>query len=223
MTQRVPEFALVLGLFFGVTLFVAGAVLTDDLLTTFLVAVLVAYPFVGFAAVRSADPTTVLVPGPTLAVGVGLGVAAAVGGALSGPLPASAFLGLALGLAVSLPAVAYAVHVDPPAPPVAPRTVVAASVGTGVIVMVAAVPAGAVPLGAVDGGLIALSGSLYGHRVGLRLAPRWRPRVLGAGALAALVVTAVGLFRAGGPGEWVFVAVAALLVPALFVALTDGR
>jgi len=223
MSQRVPEFALVVGLFLGGTLFVAGALLTDDLLTTLLLALLVAYPFVGFAVVRTPDPTTVLVPRPTLVVGALLGLAAAVGGALSEPLPGSLFLGLGLGLAVFLPAFAYVLRVAPPTPPVSPGRVVAASVGAGAVVLAGAVAADALAAGAADALLVALAGSLYGHRVGFRLDPRRRLTVLAAGALAGVTVAAAGLYWTGGVGEWVLVAVALLLGPALFVALTAAR
>lgn len=106
MSRRVPEFALVIGVFLGLSALVFGLALGWGLLDTVVLAALGTYPFVAFGLLRDDDPSSVVPAQWVLAGGVlwavlGVGVVA-LGIARGDGLANWALAGIAVAFAPSL-------------------------------------------------------------------------------------------------------------------------
>lgn len=223
MSRRVPEFALVIGLFLGVSTLASGVVLAGDVVTSSLLAALVSYPFVAYAVLRDSDPTTVMPPRAILLLGALFGVSLFAASVLDDPSPSNALFGLFVGLLVALPPVAYAVHFEADVNPLSPRETVFAGVGVGVALLVAGLLVGSASYGAADALLVGLSAAVYGTVRGVRFGARTRRAAVAVGAVLAVAVVAVGVSRGEPLGEWIVVAMALTLAPSVYYALTSGR
>ena len=220
MTRRVPEFALLTGLFLGLSLGGFALWATGDVHQSVLVAAVFAYPFAGYAVRVDDDPTGVLVP---WAVG---GVAVLVGGVVAvdvllqarDGLPAAISRGVFLGGAVAVPPAAYAVGYDETlGPPARPTLAVAGLLAVGL-------PTAGALTGSLYGGaagpLLALPLGLYAARRGVL--PAYRRRLL---AVAVGLLAGAGLVTAGFVGVTprlpaLVGGTAALVTPAAYTALT---
>ncbi|ELZ87420.1 hypothetical protein C453_03679 [Haloferax elongans ATCC BAA-1513] len=220
MTERVPEFALLIGIFLGLSATVSGAVLTGELFRPLLTGVVVCYPFAAFGIVRSEDPSEAIPSRYVLAIGVvlaGVTLAAAVF-----ERPLSDFVsGLFAATLVALPPVAYAVRYGAGVNPLSPTQTLAVASVVGALFVVSAPITGS--LAAAIGFLVTLSGALYADTRGYRL-PRQHQRLaivagglLGIGIVGVAVVSRLPLVSALASGA------AFALTPSLFVALTRER
>lgn len=223
MSRRVPEFALVTGLFLGLSTLVSGVVLTGEVLTTSLLSALVSYPFVAYAVGADEDPTTVVPPRVVLALGAFFGVSSLTVSLLDGPTPENALFGLFVGLLLAVPPAAYAVYFEADVNPLSPRATVFAGVALGIALLVAGLLVGAASYGAADALLVGLSAAVYGAARGVRFAARTKRAAVAVGGGLGVAVVAAGVGRGGPLGEWIAVAMALTLAPSVYYALTSAR
>lgn len=224
--RHVPEFALVTGIFLSLSFLVAGLVLTGDVVRTLLTAVVILYPFVGYAVTHSADPTDVLPPRVTsvaaLLVGAVLAGAVLVDADPS-QLATEVPYALFLGALVVLPPAAYHVTAGDDAdrlnPLTPPQTVLAATVVT-VGLFAYGLLVGGIRFAAATALLSFLAGSLYARARGERLSTHTRRRFVAGGAVVGLGVVLVGLVRGSSLESWVLVGLCLAAAPTLFYALT---
>jgi hypothetical protein len=220
MSRRVPELALLTGVFLGLSLFVWGVLFTGNVPLTTLSAVVVCYPFAGYAVHHSPDPTEVLPPRVVAVAGVLVGAVAGlwalVGVEAVNLLPAGLLAGF-VALAVALPALAYAVlYGTEPLPIPAP---VALAVGTlaGIGFLVAGLLADAVFLASINAVLSFLAGALYAGSRGLDPVRRFGRGVVLAGALVGTALV-VGGVVVGPPEPWIVEGVAVSLATTVYYA-----
>lgn len=223
MSRRVPEFALVIGVFLGLSALVFGLALGWGLLDTVVLAALGTYPFAAFGLLRDDDPSSVVPARWVLAGGV-LWAALGVVGVLAGDLTPSglafaAFVGLALGL----PPAAYAVRHGAGVNPLSARTTLAVGVVAAVGLLVLGLLSSRPVLGAVDAVLAAVAAGLYATARGVRLDARTRRAGVAAGALLGVGVVALGVARGDGLANWALAGVAVAFAPSLYVALSRNR
>ncbi|WP_411965185.1 hypothetical protein [Haloferax sp. YSMS24] len=220
MAERVPEFALLIGVFLGLSATVSAAVLTGTLFRPLLFGAVACYPFAAFGVVRSEDPTDALPPTYVLGVGVALGVLT-LGSALLERPSVGLVPGLLAGTLVVLPPAAYATHFGADVNPLSPSQTLAVCATIGALFLGAAPLVGS--LSAVLGLVVALSGALYANARGFR--PTHRQRRLGivAGVVAGSAVAWFGLAMRLPLGATTTAAVALVLAPSLFVALTRAQ
>jgi hypothetical protein len=223
MSRRVPEFALVTGVFLGLAAFVSGVVLTGDVVATCLVAAAVSYPFVGFAIVRDDDPTTVLPPRVVLAFGCLFGAFVLAAALWETPTPQTALSGAFVGLLLAVPPGAYAVHFGADVNPFTPRQTVLAGLVAATLFLSAGLLADAAFYGAADGLLVGLSAAVYGTVRGVYFTVRARRAAVAVGVLVGVGLLALGVSRGEPLGDWVVVAMVVTFAPSLFYALTAGN
>jgi hypothetical protein len=222
VTRRVPEFALVVGVFLAASVLLAGLLFADDATLTVLLAAAVGYPSVAYAVVHADDPTDVLPPRAVLVVGVLLAATGAlvVGLTARVALPGRAFLALLVGLVLGLPAAAYRVRYGTATGP-APGVVAAGAIlgGTGVLLAGLLVRA---PVYATAAGLVVgLAGGLYASARGYRASHRARRRSLLAGLGVGTLLVGVGVATGVPLASALAVGVAATLGPAVYHALAS--
>lgn len=222
MARHVPEFALVTGAFLGVTLFVVGAAFTPNLALSVTFAGAVLYGFVGYAVVTDDDPTGVLPPWPVLVGGavLGLGGFAAVLVTRGVPPIPRAFRALVLALGFALPAAAYYVHFVPDSTPVPPAWAAVLAPVLGVVLAVAGLVAGATLPAAAAGLLVALAGALYANARAYRPSRARTRLAVGGGVVVGAAAGAAGVAAGAPPGDALVVALAVVLGPAVYYALT---
>ena len=220
MTRRVPEFALLTGLFLGLSLGGFALWATGDLHQSVLVCAVLAYPFAGYAVRVDDDPTGVLIPwvvgGVALLAGVIVvgDVVVQARGAVGTAVTRAVFLG---GV-VAVPPAAYAVGYDETlGPPARPTLAVAGLLAVGL-------PAAGTVVGswygAASGPLLALPLALYAARRGA--IPPYRTRLL---AVAVGLLVGAGLVAAATTGRVatlpaVVGGTATLATPAVYTAVT---
>ena len=188
MSRYVPEMALAVGVVLAVPLGLF-ALLAGATVGAAAVALLVFYPFAGYAVVRSDDPTTVLVPDPVLYAGLGVGLLVV----LTGVIADTPGTGLAVGALAAAPTVAYHARYGDSRNPLAPDETLAAGVGLAVGAVLLGIALGD-PLGAgVGGGIAALTAADYHRQRGGRLDRRSERLLVGTclGGAALIVVVAV--------------------------------
>ena len=220
VTRRVPEFALLTGVFLGLSLGGFALWATGDLHQSVLVGAFLAYPFAGYAVRVDDDPTGVLLPwvvgsGALLA---GVVVAGDVVLQARDEVGAAVTRGVFLGGLVAVPPAAYAVgHDDRLGPPARPTLAVAGLLA--VALPVAGTLVGSW-YGAASGPLLALPLALYA--AGQGALPAYRTRLL---AVAGGLVVGAGLVTAAVTGRVatlpaLVAATATLATPAAYTALT---
>ncbi|KAB1197444.1 MULTISPECIES: hypothetical protein [Haloferax] len=220
MAERVPEFALLIGVFLGLSATVSAAVLTGTLFRPLLFGVVACYPFAAFGIVRSDDPSAALPPRYVLGVGVALGVVTLAAALLERPSVGLVPALLAATL-VALPPAAYATHFGADVNPLSPAQTLVAAAAVGAVFLAFAPLVGS--LSAVLGLVVGLSGALYANARGFR--PTHRQQRLGivAGAVLGIAVAWFGLAMRLPLGPTTTAAAALVLAPSLFVALTRAR
>ncbi|WP_396610876.1 hypothetical protein ACH9L7_11680 [Haloferax sp. S1W] len=219
MTERVPEFALLVGVFLGLSAAVSGAVLTGELFRPILTGVVVCYPFAVFGVVRSEDPSEALPPRPVLAFGTVLGVVTLLAAAVE--RPNDVLSGLAASLVVTLPPAAYATRFGADVNPLSPVQTLVVTAAVGAVFLAFAPLLGT--LSAIVGLVVGLSGALYADARGFR--PTHRQRRLGivGGVLAGVAVAWFGLAMQLPLAPTTATAAALVLAPSLFAAITRER
>jgi hypothetical protein len=222
MSRRVPEFALVTGVFLGVSTTLAGVLFGWGFLTTSVLTALASYPFVAYAVVADDDPTTVLPPRPVLAAGALFGLALFAASLWADPSPANAFAALFVGLLVALPPAAYAVRVDAGVNPLSPEATALAGVASGALLVPLGIASNAALYGAADGLLVALSAAVYGSARGVRFSTRTKRAAVAAGIVLSLAVVGVGVVRGEPLGEWLLAAMALTLAPSLYSSVCES-
>jgi len=223
MSRRVPEFAVLTGVFLGVSALVSGAVLGWGLYATVVVGAAVSYPFVAFGIVRDDDPAATIPPLWLLAVGAVVAVAGGLGVLVDDPTPGGVVSAALVALVLVVPAAAYATRFGANINPVAPRTTVVAGAAVGLGLLLAGVASGRVLVGVAAAGLAGLGGALYGTERGVALGSRTRRVVAAAGSVVGIAVVSVGVVRDGPLGEWLLAGIAVAVVPSLYAALTRER
>jgi len=223
MSRRVPEFAVLTGVFLGVSALVSGAVLGWGLYATVVVGAAVSYPFVAFGIVRDDDPAATIPPLWLLAVGAVVAVAGGLGVLVDDPTPGGVVSAALVALVLVVPAAAYATRFGANINPVAPRTTVVAGAAVGLGLLLVGVASGRVLVGVAAAGLAGLGGALYGTERGVALGSRTRRVVAAAGSVVGIAVVSVGVVRDGPLGEWLLAGIAVAVVPSLYAALTRER
>ncbi|MFB6252571.1 MAG: hypothetical protein ABEI27_12965 [Halobellus sp.] len=222
MSRRVPEFAVITGVFLGISAVVSGAVLGWGLYATVVVAAIVSYPFVAFGILRDDDPAATLRPRWLLAAGSVVAAGGALGVLLDDATPRGALFALLVGALLAAPAAGYATRYEADVNPLPARTTVLTGgllgvglVGTGVLLEAPYIGTGA-------GVVLGLGSALYGTARGVAFDARTKRLAAGAGGLFGLGVVAVGVVQGDSLTPWLLVGTAVAVVPSLYVALTSA-
>jgi hypothetical protein len=223
MSRRVPEFAVLTGVFLGVSVLVSGAVLGWGLYATVVVGAAVSYPFVAFGIVRDDDPAATIPPRWLLAAGAVVAAAGGLGVLIDDPTPGGVLSAALVAVVLGAPAAAYATRFGADLNPVTPRTTVLAGTVTGVLLLVAGLAVERVLVGVAAGGLTGLGAALYGTERGVALDARTERLVVAAGGIVGVGVVGVGVIRGGSLGEWLLAGMAFAVIPSLYAALTRER
>ncbi|ELZ94975.1 hypothetical protein C440_07862 [Haloferax mucosum ATCC BAA-1512] len=216
MTERVPEFALLVGVFLGLSAVVSGVVLTGELFRSLLSGVVVCYPFAAFGVVRSDNPTEALSPRLVTVFGAVLGVVMLLVALFE--RPDDILSGVVASLVVALPPAAYATHFGADVNPLSPGQTLAVTAAVGATFLASAPLFGT--LNAVVGLLVGLPGALYADARGLRLTHRQRRLSIVAGVLAGVAVAWLSIVMRLPLAPTTATAAALILAPSLFVAIT---
>ena len=208
------------GVFLGVSALVSGAVLGWGLYATVVVGAVGAYPFVAFGIVRDDDPAATIPPRWLLAAGAVVAVAGGLGVLVDDPTPGGVLSAALVALVLGAPAAAYATRFGAGVNPAAPRLTVLTGAVVGVLLLAAGLATGRVLVGVAAGGLAGLGAALYGAERGVDVDARTR-RVVVAGGLLGVGIVGVGVARGGALGEWLAAGVAIVVVPSVYVALTQ--
>ena len=209
------------GVFLGVSALVSGAVLGWGLYATVVVGAVGAYPFVAFGIVRDDDPAATIPPRWLLAAGAVVAVAGGLGVLVDDPTPGGVLSAALVALVLGAPAAAYATRFGAGVNPAAPRLTVLTGAVVGVLLLAAGLATGRVLVGVAAGGLAGLGAALYGAERGVDIDARTRRVVVAAGGLLGVGIVGVGVARGGALGEWLAAGVAIVVVPSVYVALTQ--
>ncbi|GGJ02172.1 hypothetical protein GCM10008995_09870 [Halobellus salinus] len=223
MSRRVPEFAVLTGVFLGVSTLVSGAVLAWGLYATVVVGAVVSYPFVAFGIVRDNDPAATIPPRWLLAAGAVVAVAGGVGVVVGDPTPGGVLSAVLVAALLGAPAAAYATRFGADLNPVAPRITVLAGGAAGLALLVAGLATGRPLVGAAASVLAGLGAALYGTERGVDVDARTKRLVAAGGGVVGIGIVGVGVARGGPLGPWLLVGIAAAVVPSLYAALTRAR
>ncbi|MFB6089973.1 MAG: hypothetical protein ABEJ97_02840 [Halobellus sp.] len=226
MSRRVPEFAVVTGVFLGLSVLVSGVALGWGLYATVVVAAGVSYPFVAFGILRDDDPAATIRPRPVLGIGLAVAAAGAAGVLLDDPTPRGALFALFVAALLAAPPAAYATRYGADVNPLSSRATVFAGIAVGIALAAGGLALGAPYVGTAVGVVAGLGAALYGTARGVAFAARTKRRAAAAGALLGIGIAAVGVAGGGSPTDWLLVGTATALVPSLYAALTrdaDGR
>ncbi|WP_276997961.1 hypothetical protein [Haloquadratum walsbyi] len=232
--QYVPEFAIIVGVFFGLATVVSGIILRWGLTATICVCAVSSYPFIAFGVVRDTNPTATIRPRWVLSIGTVIGMLGAVGtfhAMLGGQDSVTATVSsLFIGFILVSPPAGYAVHHGVNINPFTPQV----TAGGCLIIGVGCVFAGlfSLPLiGVLLGTGVGISGALYATARGLTLTQQTKQRVAIISGVIGLTIAFIGI--AGGEyigsngtvngGEWLFVGATLALAPSLYIALTGGQ
>jgi len=220
MSRRVPEFAVVTGVFLGLSVVVTGVTLGWGLYATVVIGALVSYPFVGFGIVRDDDPAATIRPRWLLAAGVVVALAGALGVLLNDPTLGGVLRGVLVGLVLGAPPASYATRHGANVNPLPPRSTVLAGLATGLSLVVLGLIVGQPLVGIAAGGIAALGSALYGTARGVDFDPRTKRHGAAVGGLLGLGIVGIGVVSGGPLGEWLLVGTGVALVPSLYAALT---
>ncbi|RLM56398.1 hypothetical protein DVK02_07735 [Halobellus sp. Atlit-31R] len=220
MSRRVPEFAVVTGVFLGISALVSGILLGWGLYATVVVGAVVAYPFVGFGIVRDDDPAATIKPQWLLAGGGVVAAAGALGVLLDNPTPRGVLVSVLVAAALGAPAAGYATRYGAGVNPLPPRTTVFVGAVAGAALLAAGVAVGTPFVGAGAGVAAGLGAALYGTARGVTFDRRTKQVAAAGGGVLGIAIVAVGVVRGGPLGEWLLVGTATALVPSLYTALT---
>ncbi|WP_416838446.1 hypothetical protein [Haloferax sp. DFSO52] len=220
MAERVPEFALLIGVFLGLSATVSAAVLTGTLFRPLLFGVVACYPFAAFGVVRSDDPSEALPPKYVLGIGGALGALVLVSALLERPY-VGVVPGLLAATLVFLPPAAYATYFGADVNPLSPAQTLVVSTAVGATFFGLAPLVGS--LSAVLGLAIGLSGALYADARGFHPTHRQQRLGIAVGVVAGIALAWFGLAMRLPLGPTTAAAAGLVLAPSLFVALTRAR
>jgi hypothetical protein len=220
MSRRVPEFAVVTGVFLGLSALVTGVTLGWGLYATVVIGAGVSYPFVAFGIVRDDDPAATIRPRPVLAAGGLVAALGALGALLGNPTPAGVLFALLVGVVLFVPPAAYATRYSADVNPLPPQTTVLAGAATGFLLLVAGLFVDRPLVGVAVGGAVALGCALYGNERGVAVGIRTKRRAAVAGGLLGVGLVGVGVLDGGPLTEWLLAGAATALLPSVFLALT---
>jgi hypothetical protein len=223
MSRRVPEFAVLTGVFLGVSALVSGVVLGWGLYATVVVGAAVSYPFVAFGVVRDDDPAATIPPRWLLVVGAVVATAGGLGVLVDDPTPGGVLSAALVALVLGAPAAAYATRFGAGVNPAAPRLTVLTGAVVGVLLLAAGLATGRVLVGVTAGGLAGLGAALYGAERGVDVDTRTRRLVVASGGLLGVGIVGIGVVRGGALGEWLVAGIAIVVLPSVYVALTPGE
>ncbi|SFR34408.1 hypothetical protein [Halogeometricum limi] len=223
MTRRVPEFALVTGVFLGLSAVVFGLVLGWGLLATVVLAAVGAYPFVAFGLLRDDDPADVIPPGWVLAVGVVWAALGVVGVLLGDPTLSGVTLAAFVGLLLALPPTAYAVQFGAGVNPLSGRQTLAAGLVVAASLLLVGLFSARTILGVADAVIVAVATGLYATARGVRLDARTKRYAAAIGGVLGVGLVAVGVLSGGALTDWVLVGMAVAFTPSLYVVLSRSR
>jgi hypothetical protein len=220
MTRRVPEFAVVTGVFLGVSALVSGLVLGWGLYATAVVGAAVSYPFVAFGIIRDDDPAATLPPRWLFGAGSLVAVAGGVGVLVEDPTPSGALAAVLVVLVLGAPAAGYAARFGADLNPISPRYTVSVGVLVGIGLVVVGLAVERALVGGAAGAIAGLAATLYGTERGVDLDARTKRLAVAAGGVVGVGIVAVGVARGGALGEWLVSGIAVAVVPSLYAALT---
>ncbi|MFB6093163.1 MAG: hypothetical protein ABEK02_09155 [Haloquadratum sp.] len=218
--RRVPEFAVLTGVFLGTSAAVAALTLGAGLYAAVVACAIVAYPFVAFGVVRDGDPAATLRPRWVLAAGAALAALGAFGALLDDPTPSGALFAALVALALVAPPAAYATRHGASVVPLAPRTTVFVGAGAGLALVAIGLALGSPLVGVAAGAIAALGAALYGTARGVDVDPRTKRLAAVGGGLLGVAVVGVGVVRGERIPAWLLVGTVTALVPSLYVALS---
>ena len=220
MTRRVPEFAVVTGVFLGVSALVSGLVLGWGLYATVVVGAAASYPFVAFGIVRDDDPADTIPPRWLLTVGALVATAGGVGVLVADPTLGGVLAAALVAVVLGAPAAAYATRFGADINPASPRMTVVVGAAAGLTLVVAGLAVDAALVGGAAGAMSGLCAALYGTERGVDLDARARRLAVAAGGVVGVGIVGVGLALGGPLGEWLLSGIAVAVVPSLYAALT---
>ncbi|ELZ83867.1 hypothetical protein C5C07_01725 [Haloferax sp. Atlit-4N] len=220
MAERVPEFALLIGVFLGLSATVSAAVLSGTLFRPLLFGAVVCYPFAAFGVLRSDDPSEALPPRVVLGLGAAIGLLTATTAVLE-RATVEPLDGVFAAVVVTLPPVAYAVRFGADVNPLSPVQSLVCCAVVGAAFLALAPRLGTVS--ALLGFVLGLSGALYADARGFRPTHRQQRVGIAAGALVGVSVAGAGVAMRLPLGPTTAAAAALALTPSLFVALTRTR
>ena len=223
MSRRVPEFAVVTGVFLGLSVVVTGVTLGWGLYATVVIGALVSYPFVGFGIVRDDDPAATIRPRWLLAAGVVVALGGAFGVLLDDPTPGGVLRGALVGLVLGAPPASYAARHGADVNPFSPRATVLAGAAVGLALVVLGLLVEQPLVGVAAGAIAALGSALYGTARGVDFDPQTKRRGAAVGGLLGLGIVGIGVVSGGPLGEWLLVGTGIAIVPSLYAALTLDR
>lgn len=220
MTRRVPEFAVVTGVFLGVSAVVSGLVLGWGLYATVVVGAAVSYPFVAFGILRDDDPAATIPPRGLLAAGTLVAAAGGVGVLLDDPTPGGTLAAALVALVLGAPAAGYATRFGTGLNPVSPRRTLLVGVGIGIALVGAGLAIDRPLVGGAAGAVAGLGAVLYGTARGVDLDAGTERLAVAAGGVVGVSIVGVGLTVDGASGEWLAAGIAVAILPSLYVAVT---
>ena len=220
MTRRVPEFAVVTGVFLGISALVSGLVLGWGLYATVVIGAAVSYPFVAFGIVRDDDPAATIPPRWLLAAGSLVAVAGGVGVLVNDPTLGGVLAAALVASVLGAPAAGYATRFGAGVNPVSPRVTVLVGAVAGLALVVTGLAAGAAVVGGAAGAIAGLGAALYGTERGVDLDARTKRLAVAVGGVIGVGIVGVGLALGGPLDEWLLSGIAVAVVPSLYAALT---
>jgi hypothetical protein len=232
--QYVPEFAVLVGVFLGLTAIISGIVLRWGLMATVCVCAVGSYPFIAFGVVRDTDPTTTIRPRWVLIIGTVIGILGAVGtfrATLGGQRPIAATISsLFIGFILISPPAGYAASYGVNINPFSPQMTAGGCLVIGLGCMFAGLFS--LPLiGALLGAGVGVSGVVYATARGVAPTQQTKRRIAiisGAIGIAVALIGIIGMksiINNGhiNSGEWIFVGATIALTPSVYAALTGGQ
>ena len=220
MTRRVPEFAVVTGVFLGVSALVSGLVLGWGLYATVVVGAAASYPFVAFGIVRDDDPAATIPPRWLLAAGTVVAVAGGVGVLVDDPTAGGVLAATLVAFVLGAPAAGYAARFGADINPISPQLTVLVGAAAGLALVVAGLAVGTAVVGGAAGAIVGVGAALYGTERGIDLDARTERLAVAAGGVVGVGIVGVGVAVGGPLGGWLLSGIAVAVVPSLYAALT---
>ncbi|RYJ15244.1 hypothetical protein ELS19_15690 [Halogeometricum borinquense] len=220
MSRRVPEFALIIGVFFGLSALVFGLVFQWSLFAIVVVAAVGTYPFVAFGLLRDDDPAAVIPPDWVFFAGVFWGLLGVFGVLVDNVSLSALPFAAAIGLALVLPPAAYAVRHDADVNPLSATQTLALGLIAAASLLLVGLVSGRPILAVIDAVLVAVAAGLYATARGVRFDARTRRNSVAVGAVLGVALIAVGVVRGGRLTDWVLVGSAVTFTPSLYVVLS---
>lgn len=232
--QYVPEFAIIVGVFFGLVAIISGTILNWGLTATVFACATGSYPFIGFGVLRDENPAETIRPRWVLILGALIGMLGTVGTLYTmfgGHNSVAAVINsLFIGFILMSPPASYAVHYGVNVNPLTPQVTAGGCLLVGIGCMFVGLIS--VPLiGVLLGSGIGVSGALYATARGVTPTQQTKRQVAVLSGIVGITVAFIGTVGVGyvgnsgniNSGEWLFVGAAIAFAPSLYTALTGGQ